>query len=84
MSSELRDAISILPEADQKKLYEGATAEECAEALSDYAIKLEAERDALQARLNEAVGRIKDILIQDDGQAYKEAAKCLDKLEGEG
>jgi dienelactone hydrolase len=45
---------------------------------------LEAERDALQARLNEAVGRIKDILIQDDGQAYKEAEKFLDKLEGEG
>jgi hypothetical protein len=57
MSSELRDAISILPEADQKKLYEGATAEECAEALSDYAIKLEADRDALQAKLD----RIKQV-----------------------
>lgn len=45
---------------------------------------IEAERDALQARLNEAVGRIKDILMQDDGQAYKEAEKFLDKLEGKG
>ena len=47
-------------------------------------IELEAERDALQARLDEAIDRIKDILKQDDGQAYKEAEKFLDKLEGEG
>jgi hypothetical protein len=47
-------------------------------------IELEAERDALQARLGEAIDRIKDILKQDDGQAYKEAEKFLDKLEGEG
>ena len=45
---------------------------------------IEAERDALQARLDEAIDRIKDILKQDDGQAYKEAEKFLDKLEGEG
>jgi hypothetical protein len=53
MSSELRSAISILPEEEQEKLYAGATAEECAEALSDYATKLEAERDALRAEIEQ-------------------------------
>ena len=46
--------------------------------------KLEAERDALQAKLDESVDRIKDILKQDDGQAYKEAERFLNKLEGKG
>ncbi len=52
MSDKLRDAISILPDEDLDRLSQGATAEECTEALSDYAIKLEAERDALKAKLD--------------------------------
>ncbi len=51
MSDKLRDAISILPDEDLDRLSQGATAEECTEALSDYAIKLEAERDALKDKL---------------------------------
>jgi hypothetical protein len=49
--NELREAISILPEETLSRLYQGSTAEECAEALSDYAIEVEAERDALQEHL---------------------------------
>ena len=52
MSSGLREAISILPVEDLDRLSQGATAEECAEALSDYAIKLEAERNALKNELS--------------------------------
>ena len=39
--------------------------------------QLEAKRDALQAKLDESVNRIKDILLFDDGQAYKEAERFL-------
>ncbi|MCP4142236.1 MAG: hypothetical protein GY787_06455 [Alteromonadales bacterium] len=52
MSAQLRDAISILPAEDLDRLSQGATAEECAEALSDYAIKLESERNTYKANLD--------------------------------
>ena len=49
--SELRDAISVLPAEDLDRLSQGATAEECAEALSDYVVELEAQNTALRSKL---------------------------------
>jgi len=63
--SELRDAISILPAKDLDKLNQGATAEECAEALSDYAIKIEAERDALKKMLDIAWDAVQEAGYED-------------------
>ena len=39
-----------------------------------------ADNDKLQAQLDKAVDRIKDMLMGDDGQAWKEAEKFIERL----
>ena len=49
--------------------------------------RYQAEIDALKGSLSSAVDRIKDLLMQDDGQAWVEAekyVKSMDKLLGRG
>ena len=53
------------------------TAEECAEALSDYAIKLEAERDALKEALNDLLN---DCINFDDGNLTEAIMKRASDL----
>lgn len=38
------------------------------------------DNDKLQAQLDKAVDRIKDMLMGDDGQAWKEAEKFIERL----
>jgi len=50
------------------------------ELLEDKCKYYEARSAELEQALEEAKDRIKDLLLKDDGQAYKEAEKFLDLL----
>ena len=49
----LKDDITVLPSSTQDELNKGSTCEECAEALSDYIIKLEADNALLKDKINQ-------------------------------
>ncbi len=49
----LKDDITVLPSSTQDELNKGSTCEECAEALSDYIIKLEADNALLKDNVKE-------------------------------
>lgn len=49
----LKDDITVLPSNIQDELNAGSTCEECAEALSDYIIKLQADNKVLTAKVKE-------------------------------
>ena len=52
--------------------------------MAQRSVELEKELAELEAQNKEAVDRLKDLLLGDDGQASKEAERYLDKISKRG
>ncbi len=77
----LKDDITVLPSNIQDELNTGSTCEECAEALSDYIIKLQADNTLLAEKVKELEKELHLSLIQRDH--WEENATTLAMAVGE-